>query len=56
MISLLSAEGGEFFNGHSFQANDTARANEMITALTSMWDASGIDKLTGKDDLRWVFI
>ncbi len=46
-VGLFSSEAGEFFNGHSFQNKDAARAIEMSAALTSMWDGHTIDRITG---------
>lgn len=47
--SLMTSEGGEFFNGHSWQGGrtDAARAVSMSAALTSMWDGHDIQKVTG---------
>jgi len=49
-VSLASSEAGEFFNGHAFQGGkDSSKAIEISAALTSMWDGSKIEKITGME-------
>ena len=54
--SLMTSEGGEFFNGHSWQGGkaDAARAISMSAALTSMWDGHDIMRNTGMDRTKLV--
>jgi len=49
--SIITAEAGEFFSGHAFQGGkqDAARATEMTTALTKLWDGSNIMRVV-KDE------
>ena len=53
-VGLFSSEGGEFFNGHSFQGgkNDISRAVEMSASLTGMWDGTEIAKTTGMEKIK----
>lgn len=51
-VGLFSSEGGEFFNSHSFQGKDIAKAVEMSASLTSMWDGTEIVKTTGMDKVK----
>lgn len=51
ILGLASSEGGEFFNGHAWQGGkDASKAIEMSAALTTMWDGSRIEKLTGMEN------
>jgi hypothetical protein len=45
--SLISAEAGEFFSSHAFQASkqDSTRSTEMTTALTKVWDGDSLSRV-----------
>jgi Protein of unknown function (DUF3987) len=50
-IGLFGDEGGEFFNGHSFQGgkNGQTQATEMTTFLTKLYEAGEASRQTGMD-------
>jgi len=50
-ISIMSSEGGDFFNGHSFQGAkmDVTKSSELTSALTDLWDGHRLGRSTGQD-------
>lgn len=50
-ISIMSSEGGDFFNGHAFQGSksDGTKSTELTAALTDIWDAQAMERSTGLD-------
>jgi hypothetical protein len=50
-MSIMSSEGGDFFNGHAFQGakSDASKSTELTAALTDIWDAQAMERSTGLD-------
>ena len=50
-MSIMSSEGGDFFNGHAFQGakSDASKSTELTASLTDIWDAQALEKSTGLD-------
>jgi hypothetical protein len=50
-MSIMSSEGGDFFNGHAFQGakSDASKSTELTAALTDIWDAQALERSTGLD-------
>lgn len=50
-LTVMSSEGGDFFNGHAFQGAraDGSKSTELTSALTDIWDGHQLERSTGLD-------